>query len=54
MLKVKDEVLLQQIGCDAVLYIRFVRLLRKLLFCMSVIGLGALIPVYIIATRETG
>ncbi|KAI7896028.1 uncharacterized protein EV154DRAFT_493252 [Mucor mucedo] len=52
--RVKDEILLQQIGCDAVLYIRFVRLLRKLLLCMSVIGLGALIPVYIIATKETG
>lgn len=54
VLRVKDETLIQQIGCDAVLYIRFVRLLRKLLFCMSAIGLGALVPVYIIATKETG
>jgi hypothetical protein len=30
--KVKDEILIKRIGCDAVLYIRFVRLLRKLLY----------------------
>ncbi|KAG2229590.1 hypothetical protein INT48_001901 [Thamnidium elegans] len=52
--KVKDETLIQQIGCDAVLYIRFVRLLRKLLLCMSIIGIGALIPIYIVATKATG
>ncbi|CEP11064.1 hypothetical protein [Parasitella parasitica] len=42
------------IGCDAVLYIRFVRLLRKMLFYMSIIGIGALIPIYIVATKSTG
>lgn len=52
--RVKDETLIEQIGCDALLYIRFIRLLRKLLFCMSVIGIGALIPIYIIATKNTG
>lgn len=52
--KVKDETLIKQIGCDAVLYIRFVRLLRKLLLCMSIVGIGALIPIYIVATKATG
>ncbi|CEJ04168.1 hypothetical protein RMCBS344292_18135 [Rhizopus microsporus] len=36
------------------MYIRFIRLLRKLLFWMTVIGVGALIPVYIVATKYTG
>ncbi|KAI9348870.1 hypothetical protein BD770DRAFT_395139 [Pilaira anomala] len=52
--RVNDEILIKQIGCDAVLFIRFLRLLRKLLLCMSVVGIGALIPVYIVATKATG
>lgn len=54
ILRIKDEQLLSQIGCDAVLYIRFVRLLRKMLFYMSILGIGALIPIYIVATKATG
>ncbi|KAL7313079.1 hypothetical protein PS15m_006865 [Mucor circinelloides] len=54
ILRIKDEQLLSLIGCDAVLYIRFVRLLRKMLFFMSILGIGALIPVYIVATKATG
>ncbi|PHZ10123.1 DUF221-domain-containing protein, partial [Rhizopus microsporus ATCC 52813] len=54
LLKVTDEELLDQVGCDALMYIRFIRLLRKLLFWMTVIGVGALIPVYIVATKYTG
>ncbi|KAL9553867.1 hypothetical protein MBANPS3_003073 [Mucor bainieri] len=54
ILRIKDEQLLALIGCDAVLYIRFVRLLRKLLLCMTIVGVGALIPVYIVATKATG
>ncbi|GAN01968.1 conserved hypothetical protein [Mucor ambiguus] len=54
ILRIKDEQLLSLIGCDAVLYIRFVRLLRKLLFYMSILGVGALIPIYIVATKATG
>ena len=54
ILKVSDETLLEKIGCDALLYIRFVRLLRQLLFWMTVIGVCALIPIYIVATKYTG
>jgi hypothetical protein len=52
--RVSDEELLQKVGCDALLYIRFVRLLRKLLFVLSVIGVGALIPIYVVGTKATG
>lgn len=54
VIKVSDKTLITQIGCDAVLYIRFVRLLRRLLLCMSIVGVGALIPIYIVATKSTG
>jgi hypothetical protein len=51
---IKNDMLLQQVGCDAYLYIRFVSLLRKLLLIMSFIGLCILIPINIAATRATG
>ncbi|KAI9247530.1 hypothetical protein BY458DRAFT_551082 [Sporodiniella umbellata] len=54
ILKVKDEELMDKIGCDALLYIRFVRLLRQLFFWMTILGVCALIPIYIIATKNTG
>ncbi|KAG1469807.1 hypothetical protein G6F56_003045 [Rhizopus delemar] len=54
ILKVKDEELLDKIGCDALLYIRFVRLLRQLFFWMTILGVCALIPIYVVATKYTG
>ncbi|KAI8989431.1 hypothetical protein BDB01DRAFT_848605 [Pilobolus umbonatus] len=52
--KTSDQELLQKIGCDALLFIRFIRLVRKLLLCMSIIGIGVLIPINIVATKATG
>jgi calcium permeable stress-gated cation channel len=54
IIKIPDDILLEQIGCDALLYIRFVRLLRRLLLIMSIIGIFVLIPINIVATRTTG
>ncbi|KAI8078269.1 uncharacterized protein B0P05DRAFT_470831, partial [Gilbertella persicaria] len=54
VIRVSDDTLLQQIGCDALLYIRFVRLLRKLLLLMTILGVCALIPINIVATKNTG
>ncbi|KAI9481246.1 MAG: hypothetical protein EXX96DRAFT_208426 [Benjaminiella poitrasii] len=54
ILRVSDDQLLAQIGCDALLFIRFTRLLRKLFFFMTIIGVCALIPINIIATKSTG
>ncbi|KAF7726472.1 hypothetical protein EC973_008707 [Apophysomyces ossiformis] len=54
LLTVSDEFLIERIGFDAVMFIRFVRVLRKLLLIMSVIGIFALIPINIVATARTG
>ncbi|KAI7884894.1 DUF221-domain-containing protein [Lichtheimia hyalospora FSU 10163] len=54
VLKADDDFLMERIGFDAVLFLRFIRLLRRLLIAMSVIGVCALIPVNIVATYHTG
>ncbi|KAG0367716.1 hypothetical protein BGZ54_003394 [Gamsiella multidivaricata] len=45
-----DEVLVEKIGLDAVVFIRFVRMCRQIFLAMAVIGCGALIPINIIFT----
>ncbi|CAO3593097.1 unnamed protein product [Absidia cylindrospora] len=54
LLTAKDDFLLERIGYDAVLFLRFLRLLRHLLLVMSIVGVCALIPVNIVATRFSG
>ncbi|ORZ15274.1 hypothetical protein BCR42DRAFT_376416 [Absidia repens] len=54
LLTAKDDFLLERIGYDAVLFLRFLRLLRHLLLVMSIVGICALIPVNIVATRFSG
>ncbi|KAI7902227.1 uncharacterized protein BX663DRAFT_512192 [Cokeromyces recurvatus] len=54
ILRIPDDQLLKLIGCDALLFIRFTRLLRKLFFFMTLIGVCALIPINIVATKLTG
>ncbi|ORX44793.1 DUF221-domain-containing protein [Hesseltinella vesiculosa] len=50
---VRDDYLLPRVGYDAVLFIKFLRLIRTLLWIMTIIGLGALVPVNIVATMNT-
>ncbi|KAI7847979.1 hypothetical protein BDC45DRAFT_524542 [Circinella umbellata] len=54
VLKADDDFLMDTIGFDAVLFLRFIRLIRRLLIVMSIIGICALIPVNIVATYYTG
>ncbi|KAI8137874.1 hypothetical protein BJV82DRAFT_633604 [Fennellomyces sp. T-0311] len=54
VLQADDEFLMDRIGFDAVLLLRFIRLIRRLLIVMSIIGICALIPVNIVATYHTG
>ncbi|ORZ09882.1 hypothetical protein BCR42DRAFT_116808 [Absidia repens] len=49
-----DDVLLEKIGYDAVLFIAFIRMLRKLLMIMTFVGVLLLIPLNILANRFTG
>lgn len=50
----QEEVLFKMIGYDAVLFIRFMRMLRRLLYWMTAIGVCVLIPINVIATSYTG
>ncbi|KAF9430819.1 hypothetical protein BGZ94_003608 [Podila epigama] len=45
-----DDVLVDKIGLDAVVFIRFIRMCRQVFMAMAVIGCGALLPINAIAT----
>jgi len=48
-----DGELVDKIGLDAVIFIRFVRMCRHVFIIMAVVGCGALIPVNIISTNRS-
>ncbi|KAI9312584.1 hypothetical protein BX666DRAFT_1984491 [Dichotomocladium elegans] len=52
--RVSDDFLIDRIGFDAVLFLRFVRMIRNLLAIMTLIGAGILMPINVIATQRTG
>lgn len=45
--KTKEEALVHQIGMDAVVFLRFVRMCRNLFLVLSVLGVGILVPIHI-------
>ncbi|KAI8638186.1 hypothetical protein BD408DRAFT_394432 [Parasitella parasitica] len=49
-----DEVLIEKIGFDATLFIQFIRMIRRMLYCMTFIGVCVIIPINIVATSYTG
>ncbi|CEP07391.1 hypothetical protein [Parasitella parasitica] len=49
-----DETLIEKIGFDATLFIQFIRMIRRMLYCMTFIGVCVIIPVNIAATSYTG
>jgi hypothetical protein len=51
---VKDDVLIQNIGWDAVLFIRCMRMFRRMFYGLTVVGCLVLIPINIAATSQTG
>lgn len=51
---VSDDALIERIGFDAVLFLKFIRLLRNILCFMTFLGVCVLIPINITATRFTG
>ncbi|KAI8379715.1 uncharacterized protein BYT42DRAFT_569744 [Radiomyces spectabilis] len=54
VMKTEDDVLLDKLGFDVVLFIRFMRMLRRLLYSMTAIGVFVLIPLNVLATSFTG
>ncbi|CAO3641975.1 unnamed protein product [Mucor fragilis] len=49
-----DSVLIEKIGFDATLFIQFIRMIRRMLYFMTFIGVCIIIPINIVATSFTG
>ena len=47
-IKIKEHDLVDKIGLDAVLFLRFLRMVRNIVLVVSVIGCGILIPVNVV------
>lgn len=45
--------LMHSIGLDAVIFLRFTRMLRNLFLVLTLLGLGVLVPIYYYATMQT-
>ncbi|KAI7865182.1 hypothetical protein BDF14DRAFT_1828060 [Spinellus fusiger] len=54
ILNTSDTLLMDRMGPDAVLFLMFLRLLRRILAFMTVAGLCVLLPINIVATKYTG
>ena len=52
--KAKEQDLVDKIGLDAVLFMRFLRMLRNMFVVLSIIGCGILIPVNIVGRNTYG
>ena len=52
--KTKEEVLVEKVGLDAAIFLRFTRMCRNILLCLSVVGCGVLIPVHITKSFHYG
>lgn len=49
-----EETLAQQIGMDATIFLRFVRMCRNMFLVLSVIGVGILVPIHITEYNKIG
>lgn len=49
-----DAVLIDKIGYDATLFIKFIRMIRRMLYVLTFVGVCVIIPVNIVATSLTG
>ncbi|ORY82107.1 hypothetical protein BCR37DRAFT_380043 [Protomyces lactucae-debilis] len=52
VLRVKEDYMLERIGLDAVIFLRFLRMCRNYLLFLTVLGCGVLIPVNLIGTNK--
>ncbi|KAL1916275.1 uncharacterized protein VTP21DRAFT_5892 [Calcarisporiella thermophila] len=53
IIRLTDEQLLEKIGYDALVFIQFVRLLLRMFFYMTVVGILVIIPVNIVGTLRS-
>ncbi|KAI7895415.1 uncharacterized protein EV154DRAFT_599321 [Mucor mucedo] len=49
-----DSVLIEKIGFDATFFIKFIRMIRRMLYVMTFVGVCIIIPINIVATSKTG
>ena len=54
VLKTKEEVLVEKIGLDAAIFLRFTRMCRNILLVLTPVGCGILIPVHITQSFHWG
>ena len=54
VLKTKEDVLVEKIGLDAAIFLRFTRMCRNILLVLSVLGCGILIPVHLALSDRFG
>ena len=47
VMKTKEEILIEKVGLDAAIFLRFTRMCRNMLLCLSLVGCGILIPVHV-------
>lgn len=52
--RVSDDFLIDRIGFDAVMFLRFMRTLRNLLIIMTIVAVAILMPLNVLATQHTG
>ena len=51
LLNTREEVLMHQIGMDATIFLRFVRMCRNIFLVLAVLGIGILVPVHMYGTE---
>ncbi|BFZ55714.1 hypothetical protein PYCC9005_002755 [Savitreella phatthalungensis] len=53
ILTLREDALVDKVGLDAIIYLRFLRMCRNYLALVSILGAGAIIPINIIGTNQT-
>jgi calcium permeable stress-gated cation channel len=48
----KEEMLVEKVGMDATVFIRFIAMCRNMFLALSVVGCGILIPVYVVGGKQ--
>lgn len=46
LLHTQEKILMSQIGMDAIIFLRFIRMLRNMFLVLMALGVGILLPVY--------
>ncbi len=53
MVSTKEEILVEKVGMDATIFMRFTQMLRNIFIVLSIVGCAVLIPIYILGANQT-